>query len=283
MWIAALRVTLISLLVAGLLAACSGAGEPEAKPRPDEPMTLSQVDALVLHIYRCWVFPDSKAASGEADKPAVDVRVQLRRDSSVSEARVVDSQRMEKEPDFRAWAESALRAIDDCGFPQLPASKYEAWREMVLRFEPQQVPPTEAKLGSAERANALTSAEVEAVRDQIYRCWNPLVGAPDSSQLVVMLRLTFDPDGGVRQMEVLNKGSNPLAVELRVTLDPEGKVRAREVLASGKTDWSPFFEASVESAMRAVRRCSPIKPPSRDYAAWRQMTLVFDPRPLIGQ
>ena len=43
------------------------------------------------------------------------------------------------------------------------------------------------------------------------------------------------------------------------------------------SDSSPFFQAAVDSAVRAVFQCQPYELPSDKYALWRDMILNFDP------
>jgi hypothetical protein len=58
-------------------------------------------------------------------------------DATVREARISEGGRM-SDPYFRSAAESALRAVLNCGRRPLPLSpeKYNTWKSMSLRFDP---------------------------------------------------------------------------------------------------------------------------------------------------
>ena len=45
----------------------------------------------------------------------------------------------------------------------------------------------------------LSISEVDAVRQQIRKCWNLPAGAKDAKNLIIELRMTMNPDGTVRQ------------------------------------------------------------------------------------
>ena len=44
----------------------------------------------------------------------------------------------------------------------------------------------------------------------------------------------------------------------------------------------PVYRAFAESAVRAVRACSPLKLPPESYQQWRNVIFNFDPAMLAG-
>jgi len=102
----------------------------------------------------------------------------------------------------------------------------------------------------------LTISEIDAIRRQYIECWNPPAGARDARNLVVSIRVDFNPDGSVRQARI------------------EDTSRMND----------PFFRTAAESALRAVLnpRCNPLKVPSKKYDSWKSVTLNFDPRDALG-
>ena len=44
----------------------------------------------------------------------------------------------------------------------------------------------------------------------------------------------------------------------------------------------PVFRAFAESAVRAVRACSPLKLPPESYQVWRNIIFNFDPSRMAG-
>jgi outer membrane biosynthesis protein TonB len=103
--------------------------------------------------------------------------------------------------------------------------------------------------------NAMTMDLVDALRNQIAQCWSPPVGAPHPEQLIVSFEMFLNPDGSVAQPP--------------------------QLLDSSSTD--PFGRAAAEAARRAIYTCAPYKLPAERYAQWRDITLKFDPRLMVGQ
>lgn len=72
-------------------------------------------------------------------------------------------------------------------------------------------------------------------------------------------------------------------VAVRVLLGPDGSLQQAETLDWHTSARDPFFRSSAEAAMRAVKRCSPLKLPPNKHMVWRSMVLTFDPAVLLGQ
>lgn len=108
-------------------------------PQPQEPsqavakLSINEIDRLRLQIRQCWRVPAGALA---ADDLIVRIRVGLHPDGSISNGpRVVNRARLDDRY-FRAAAESVLRAIRRCQPFQMPAEKYQNWRELELNFDP---------------------------------------------------------------------------------------------------------------------------------------------------
>ena len=116
--------------------------------------------------------------------------------------------------------------------------------------------PTPNQLASM--LGRVTQSDKNAIRRQIERCWNPPVGAKNAEELTVELRLYVTPDGTVQTVNVVDKA--------RAASDP-------------------YFRAAVESAYRAVLnpRCRQLKFPLDKYEQFKTMTIVFDPREMLGR
>lgn len=99
----------------------------------------------------------------------------------------------------------------------------------------------------------VTASEIDAVRRQIERCWNLPAGAKDAGDLMVSIKVEMNPDGTPRT----------------ATVD-----------GSSRGQGNPVFQATADSARRAVLnpRCHPFKLPADKYDRWRTMTLIFNPR-----
>ena len=102
----------------------------------------------------------------------------------------------------------------------------------------------------------MSISEVDAIRQQIKRCWNVPAGAKDAQDLVIEVALVMNPDATVRDARVID------AARMRS---------------------DPFYRAAAESARRAVLnpKCNPLKLPSEKYREWQQITLTFNPKDMF--
>jgi outer membrane biosynthesis protein TonB len=117
--------------------------------------------------------------------------------------------------------------------------------------KPQQV----SRLDPGEK---MSMSEIDALRRQIERCWNPPAGAPEAENLVVDVELVINSDGTVRQAQILDT--------TRMYRDP-------------------YYRAAAESVLRAIKHpmCTPLKLPPEKYALWQHTKLTFDPHELVGR
>ena len=84
-------------------------------------------------------------------------------------------------------------------------------------------------------------------------------------------------------------------IRIRLCGETSSAMKAMIWLASGSLSKSPeivgshyktgdlFYDSAVESARRAVLKCAPLKHlPVDKYARWREITLTFNPREMLG-
>jgi membrane protein involved in colicin uptake len=100
-----------------------------------EALTATQIDLIRQTIRKCWHFP---AGLKNAEDLVVDIEMELSPDGKITKATVVDKQRMDRDPDFKIAAESAVRAVmdDECNKIPLPKEKYNEWKDITLSFNP---------------------------------------------------------------------------------------------------------------------------------------------------
>ncbi len=115
---------------------------PENKTKSDKPyddsapVSQSEKDAIASQFIPCWTMP---AGSKDANKLIVNVRVQLQPDGTVITATVASNQLSHYNSDtfFRAAADAAVRAVYKCSpLKNLPADKYNSWKDMEVGFNP---------------------------------------------------------------------------------------------------------------------------------------------------
>lgn len=114
--------------------------------------------------------------------------------------------------------------------------------------------PSAAQPGSLDAP--MSMSEIDAIRRQIEQCWSPPVGARDAADLVVRVRVLFNPDGSLRgQPELLDRS--------RIN--------------------DPFWRAAADSVTRAINRCSPLQGlPAAKYERWRDIEFTFNPKDMLG-
>jgi len=105
----------------------------------------------------------------------------------------------------------------------------------------------------------ITMTQKDALQNEfnkaMQRCWNIPAGAKDAAALVITVVASFAPDGS---------------------------------LISAKSDdvnsSDPFRRAAAESAVRALRTCSPYTslPSIAAYEQWRDIDLRFNPKEILG-
>ena len=130
----------------GLQSLLKDLARQDAPPSPPAARTPLQervraariVEAVRRQLEECWNIP---VGAKDATNMKVAIRIQLRQDGALrGPPRVRDRGRMERDPFFRAIAESALRALRDprCMPLKLPFDQYDLWKEITFNFDPRE-------------------------------------------------------------------------------------------------------------------------------------------------
>ena len=104
---------------------------------------------------------------------------------------------------------------------------------------------------------SLTISEEDAIRRHFEKCWNIPSGAREAGNL---------------------------AAEIKVRFNKEGNVLDARILDINRMNRDLFFRTAAESALRAVLnpRCRNAPLPIDKYDKWKNITLNFDPKNVIG-
>ena len=105
--------------------------------------------------------------------------------------------------------------------------------------------------------SVLTLSEEDALKAQISGCWSIPLGLPYNENLLVRIKLELKPDGTVSKIEILDHD--------RMNQPGQG-----------------FYKVLVESVLRAIKLCEPLKVPVGDYERWKEVYLNFEPREMLG-
>jgi outer membrane biosynthesis protein TonB len=115
----------------------------------------------------------------------------------------------------------------------------------------------EAATPKAATIDPRTAATLkEAIRAQIFLCWNPPIGGADVREMTVVLRADYAKDGTIIGLP---------------------KLVSQTGATAGNADYARVF---ADTARRAMLKCSPIKLPPKLYDFWKTIELNFDPRTL---
>lgn len=119
-------------------------------------------------------------------------------------------------------------------------------------------PQQQAKASSqpvAPLGPQLTTSEIDLVKAQIERCWNPPAGAREAHDLVV---------------------------DIEAEVAQDGRVITAQITSTARMG-DPFYRAAAESALRAVLnpQCLPLKLPPEKYEQWKTLDLTFNPKDLL--
>jgi outer membrane biosynthesis protein TonB len=105
-------------------------------PRLGSAISTSELSATIRRqIEACWSLP---AGARDASNMTVEIRIVMNPDGRARSAAIIDTRRANRDPFYRAMAESALRAVLNprCQPLSLPLEKFNEWREIVLNFDP---------------------------------------------------------------------------------------------------------------------------------------------------
>ena len=118
---------------------------PDAKPAEttvrglgaQDAFTMDLKDALLAQMRECWNVP---VGAPNPEQLIVQVRVYLAQDGSLAQPPQLEPATRAAAATnryIRTAAEAALRAINVCEpYKRLPREKYDAWREIVMTFDP---------------------------------------------------------------------------------------------------------------------------------------------------
>ena len=93
--------------------------------------TISELDILRSHVAQCWNVPYS---ANEMNK-IVKLKIFTNPDGSVVKVEILDVASYQKDPIYRAAADSARRAVKDCSPLPLPKNKYDLFKVFTYNFD----------------------------------------------------------------------------------------------------------------------------------------------------
>lgn len=109
---------------------------------------------------------------------------------------------------------------------------------------------------AAPFSETMTMSEIDALRQQLSRCWSIQAGARYAEELVV---------------------------EVRITVSAERRVMSATIVDQWRYSQDSYFRAAADSAIRAVNspQCETLNLNPDKYDMWKDMVVTFDPREML--
>lgn len=230
------------------------AQEPPRQPKP-EPVPQPKPEAKPEPVMAPPpAKPEAKLAE-PAPKPVKAAKPTVRPERKKVEVRRVPKPAAKPKPAATFDPTRIAALLDKQRTPQEPpapeADKPDPPEPITVR-----TPPLRATSRVAEVP--LTVSEIDFIKQQLRACWSVPAGVRELEQMAVTIRLRLRPDGSLLgEPEVLD----------RARMNHPGE---------------EFFRTFAESALRAVRKCDPLRMPSKNYERWRELELTFSPRDMVG-
>ncbi len=116
----------------GLLANIAALQDEDAQARRN-PELWEVIRAVRAQIARCWAVEPDLAVSS---KFSVDIDVAFGQDGSVTRTRIQEVARMVNDDDYKHFVLDTRQSLMACSPFDLPADKFEIWRQFTMRFLP---------------------------------------------------------------------------------------------------------------------------------------------------
>ena len=256
--------------------------EPEKKPEPPAPTPPKREDLAKL-IEREDAEAQAKAQAAEAKAGALKAEAQAKAEArrsakakAVAEAKAkAEAERQKALAEAKAKAEAKARAeakakadaeakaqqqaqladkFDAGDIKKLLASKEPSQSSGATGREVNRTASLGTTTGNAQRLNpSQRDSLVGILQEQLHKCW------------VVPVALQSAP--------------NPPVPSVRVKLNQDGSLGAEPAVLNRSAD--QLFGVAAESALRATRRCAPLKIPAQFqpyYQDWKDLVVNFNLR-----
>lgn len=159
----------------------------------------------------------------------------------------------EAEAKARRQAETADK-FDPGDISRLLASKEAARSSGSTGREVQKTASLGTETGNAARLNPSQRDQIAGlIREQLIKCWQPPIAVQSAAR--------------------------PPTATIRLGLRQDGSLSTEPAVMNSSSD--PLFRPVADSALRATRRCAPLRIPAQFapfYQDWKDLVVDFDPR-----
>ena len=199
---------------------------------------------------------EARARADEAARAQAEAKAKAEAEAKAkAEARLRAEAKAKAEAEARAKRQAELADRFDPGeLQRMLASREPAQASGSTGAEVNRTAALGAATGTAQRLSpSMYNALAGIISDQLHQCW------------VVPVAVQSAP--------------KPPVPSVRIRLNQDGSLAAEPVLANRSAE--PLFDVAAESALRAAKRCSPLRIPAQFtpyYQDWKNMTVNFNLR-----
>ena len=241
--------------------------EPEEEPEPVVPEEELEEDVPVEEEPDPRDLPeDDVSTAAQAPEPETqdeDVMPDLdKAPEEEDEPQPEQEEEPEPKPDLpeppNPTPEPKQNALDD--FLSDAESTFESERQTKRASQPppqqqkrllDETPPAqEPRKGAGERSANTVRIE-QLLYNQVYPCWDGVDDQPKPDRLNISLRVKFDAEGEVSDIELVQPRRAPIG--------------------------DRSMSLAIERGLRAVRKCAPYRLPKDDYELWKTATINLGP------
>ncbi len=202
---------------------------------------------------------DRKIKVAEADaeakeKAEAEAKAKAEQRRKLADAKIkADKAKAEAEAKTKRLAEAAEK-FSPGDISKLLASKEPAQSSGSTGREVQKTASLGTAVGTAQRLNPSQRDQIAGlIREQLIKCWQPPIAVQTAAK--------------------------PPTAIIRLGLKQDGSLSTEPALMNSSTD--PLFRPVADSALRATRRCAPLRIPASFapfYQDWKDLVVDFDPR-----
>lgn len=228
-------------------------GTQAEKPKPEDPKEDEQKKPSPP-VKTAEATPPAPTPEPTPTPPKPDVKPDVKKPEIKKEEKKPEQKKPEPKKE-----EKKPKPKDDDLDAILKAVKTTAQKEKTDKKEPPKEKTASSPKAISNRydpSQQMSISEKDAIMGQLARCWNPPAGARNAHELVVVIDAEFNSDGSYLRADIASE-------------------------SRGRYNSDGFFRAAADSALRAVRQCSPLKLPPEKYDTWKIMELHFDPREML--
>ncbi len=227
--------------------------KPEPKPEPKRAQEVSE-DGL----QKADKTPEPPKPETKPEPPKVERPREAPKPPQPDQlAKLIEDAKRDQKPAPPPKSEPSAKPFNPNDIKKLLESKEKPQQSGATGAEVNRTASLGSPTATGAKMNPSQRDQLGAlIKDQLAQCWSPPAGVSGGEGLKPILKISLQQDGTLVGVPVVSNDQS-----------------------------SPAFRAMADSAVRAVRRCSPFKIPPQFlpfHGDWKDWTIIFDPREMLG-